>query len=77
MTNKLDAFEMRLAVLNNSSAPMSEIDAAVRTYERLRTARAAVATELGEPPPVEAVIAVFHQLCAEAHIGHGMRSTAE
>lgn len=77
MTNKLDPFELRLAALNNSSAPKSEIDAAVKTYERLRTARTAVVAEFGEPPPVEAVIAVFHQLCAEAQVGHGMRSAAE
>lgn len=77
MTNKLDPFDTRMAVLDSARAPRQEIDAAVRVYERLRTARAAVATELGEPPPVEAVIAVFNQLCAEVQIGQGIRSTAE
>lgn len=78
MTNELDAFDTRMLVLNSSApTPTSEIDAAVRVYERLRTAKAACIAEFGEQPPIEAVLAVFHQLCAEAQIGQGIRSTAE
>lgn len=76
MRQQTDPFEQRMAVLDNSGKPR-ETDAAALIYARLRTARAAVATELGEPPPVEAVIAVFNQLCAEVQIGQGMRSTTE
>jgi predicted HNH restriction endonuclease len=66
MTNKLDAFDTRMDVLNRAGAPGSEIDAAVRVYERLRTAKAACIAEFGEQPPIEAVLAIFRQLCVEA-----------
>lgn len=77
MTNKLDAFDMRMANLDKAGAPRGEHDAAVRVYERLRTAKAACIAEFGEPPPLDAVLAVFRQLCLEVQIGQGMRSTEE
>lgn len=66
-----DPFERRIELLNRSAAPRAEVDAAIRVYERLRTAKAVAATEFGEPPPLEAVLAVFTALCAEAQSGHG------
>lgn len=70
MRQTIDPFEQRMAVLDNSGKPR-ETDAAALIYARLRTARAACATELGEPPPTEAVVAFFNQLCA--HLGQGSR----
>lgn len=74
MSNKLDAFDLRMNAFDRAGAPRAEHDAAVRVYDRLRTAKAACIAEFGEPPPLDAVLAVFRQLCIEVQIGHDMRS---
>ncbi len=72
---KPDPFERRIEILGKSmSTPRSEIDAAVLTYERLRTAVAACSTEFGELPPIEAVLAVFAELCRAAQSGQDSRT---
>lgn len=71
---KLNPFETRIEILNKSrDTPSQEIDTAILIYERLRTARAACATEFGDPPPVEAVLAVFSELCQTTPIAVGSR----
>lgn len=67
-----DAFDQRVRMLNSShSAPRGEVDAAVRIYERLVTARAACESGFGATPPVEAVLATFDALCRELQSGQG------
>lgn len=62
-----DKFDKRLETLHQArDCPRTEIDAAVMTYERLKTAQTIAESLLGDKPDQAATVAVFSELCAEA-----------
>lgn len=69
-----DAFDRKLELLRKSSRiPESEIDAAITTYERLRTARAIAESLLTKPSNAD-VLALLAELGSESRCA---RSAAE
>lgn len=82
LNNGIDAFDVRLQVMQRNRAPSSEIEAAKLVYERVRTARAICQSYLMDPPgrpgePSEtSVVALAVELGREAalHSQQGMYS---
>lgn len=66
-----DAFDVRLQAMQRSSAPTHEVDAAIRVYERVRTARAVCQALLPEPFTEAAVVALAVELGREVHLSQG------
>lgn len=60
-----DAFDTRLKFMQKSRAPEAECDAAINTYERLRTACAIASSLLASPTNAD-VLAVFAVLSQES-----------
>jgi len=70
-------FDKRLASMSKArNCGIAEIDAAVMTYERLKTARIIVAELLGDMPGHAAVLSVFSELGAEARSRQGVCTDA-
>ena len=61
-------FDDYLKTLNQISVPTHERDAAVNTYERLRTALVIASTVMEDGATPELVAAVFNQVCAESRV---------
>lgn len=59
-------FDDYLKTLNQIGVPTHERDAAVNTYERLRTALVIARTVMADGATPELVAAVFNQVCAES-----------
>jgi hypothetical protein len=68
-------FDKRLESLHTARAcPTSEIDAAVVTFERLKTAQSICASLIVDIVNQATLMAVFSELCAEARHGQGTRT---
>lgn len=72
-----DAFDVRLQALQRSRAPSHEVDAAIRVYERVRTARAICQALLPAGAADASVVTLAVELGREAQSGQGTHSGIE
>lgn len=66
-----DAFDIRLQAMQRRHAPMTEQDAAITVYERVRTARAICQALLPEGFAEASVVALAVELGRAAQSGQG------
>ena len=66
-----DAFDVRLQAMQRSSAPTHELDAAIKVYERVRTARSICQALLPEPFTEASVVALAVELGREVQLSQG------
>lgn len=74
INNGTDAFDTRLQALQRFNAPQREQDAAIKVYERVRTARAICQALLPDGFGDASVVALAVELGREALATHGTNS---
>ena len=69
-----DAFDVRLQAMQRSSAPACEVDAAIKVYERMRTAKSVCQALLPDSFTEASVVALAVELGREAQLSQGTNS---